>query len=246
MSRTGKVEIEWLEPLEWVGKRQLYPRRQIYGTIEPGNYVRVSYAGRKWKAKVTGNCDIEEERMTGKPPSTVAAAKDDQQQLPSTPKEHLRVDLERDKKNIEKLEEKAAKLDQSFEETSEGDNSMDVSNDSSEDEDLGSYYRSTHVPAGQVDVPGASEKKVAAESSEGKDVPETKEEKDVPGTSFQEGSRWRKRNQKEWKKNMRKRKRLSGEAYKGCKGQDFPAKFPKPFPTECCKRKRCSTKFTDE
>ncbi len=228
MSKAGKVEIEWLEPLEWVGKRQLYPRRQIYGTIKPGNYVRVSYAGRKWKAKVIGNCDIEEERMAGKPPSTVAAAKDDQEQLPCTLKEHLRVDLERDKKNIEKLEEKAAKLDQSFEETSEGDNSMDVSNESSEDEDLGAYYKSTHVPAGQVDVP------------------ETKEEKDVPGTSFQEGSRWRKRNEKGWKKNVRKRKRLSGEAYKGCKGQDFPAKFPKPFPTECCKRKRCSTKFTDE
>ncbi len=101
----GKVEIEWLEPEEWKNKRQLYPRRQIYGKIVPGAEVEVTYSKRRWKARIVG---VQAGRMVGQPPSSEQPIKTQPVSL------SLAEELRRDGEEVKKANERAELLDDSY------------------------------------------------------------------------------------------------------------------------------------
>ncbi len=109
----GKVEIEWLEPERWAGRRQMYPARQVHGRMEVGAEVQVSYARKMWKAKII-NCS-ESQGMSGQPPSTEAAKREQAKaEARNAPKGNLTKDIEHDNAIIEQVERQQEALDDSF------------------------------------------------------------------------------------------------------------------------------------
>ncbi len=143
--------IEWLEPELWLGKRQNYPRRQIYGKIEEGSVVEVSYQKKRWKARII-SIGLGQ-RMKGKPPADhIAKAATSQHSEPS-----LADLLQKDREKVDELERAADKLDESYELSSEEEQS-DKDEESEEEQQEGEQGREE----GEAEVveAGGSDKKM--------------------------------------------------------------------------------------
>ncbi len=142
-----KIEIEWLEPARWVGRRQMYPARQIYGKIEDGAEVMVTYAKRKWKARI-----IRSGRMPGSVPRL---PREDRSSSEESAEDGTTIadQLRRDRKEVDKVEKRQEELDKSY----------DPEEDEEEREDR--------------QVEGELDKSMEEQSEEEKDEGETVEKK---------------------------------------------------------------------
>ncbi len=105
---SGKVEIEWLEPAKWVGRCQKYPVRQIYGKIEDGAEVMVSYGKRKWKARI-----ISSGRMRGRAPQ-LPREDSSSSECSSDGGNTLAQQIQRDRKKIDEFEKRQEELNRSY------------------------------------------------------------------------------------------------------------------------------------
>ncbi len=222
----GKVEIEWLEPDGWVGSKQTYPRRQLYGDISVGSEALATYQKKKWRVRIVAIGD----RMTGQPPSCTQGESSGKQRAASSSRteQSLADLLRKDRQKVAQQEAAAEALDKSYELSSEQDEEEEE--EEAEEGDDGDGEEVTEE-GGDGDGEEEREEGGDGDGEEGREVAAKK-------------TRWRKKG--EHKRIIMKRKRISGEEWVNRKGNKRAAKEVQQFVDPCCKLRKCSTKFSAE
>ncbi|MCP4460442.1 MAG: hypothetical protein GY816_20835 [Cytophagales bacterium] len=169
----GKVLIEWLEPEDWLGKRQKYPQRMIHGEIKIGADVLVTYRKRKWRVWI-----VNDGRMSGQPPSSAKAAASSSVHKELTLWEELR----QDRKIVKKVNDRLEELDSSYEPDSE-----EEEEEGGGKKEEGGGEGGTEEGGGEEEEEGGGEGGNECEMDDGM----------VAESSHGSGTRWRKRREKE-------------------------------------------------